>query len=258
MSMPNSLTTDVLPQQAIDKMKTGVLPVDRLKEMYRKMLLIRRVEESLLEMAESGKIGGAMHTAIGHEAKVRQIWPNRIQNGVAIPPQEDLPDLCLAPDTGEVANHSCPVQPRVPLLPAHPGGDDRVPAVRTHDHLCTIGGPDASLPPSDPNHADAFPEEITRLKPALNADAGTPGRLLQQRVQASAREAQSVDHAAGIRCVAGGEDPATGRVDQHSRQGTPPGRLYGLPHAEPRQEMQATGAQVLPADFQRWGGGLVQ
>jgi pyruvate dehydrogenase E1 component alpha subunit len=28
----------------------------------------RRVEESLLELAESGKIGGAMHTAIGHEA----------------------------------------------------------------------------------------------------------------------------------------------------------------------------------------------
>jgi pyruvate dehydrogenase E1 component alpha subunit len=35
--------------------------------MYRKMFLIRRVEESLLELAESGKIGGAMHTAIGHE-----------------------------------------------------------------------------------------------------------------------------------------------------------------------------------------------
>ena len=35
--------------------------------MYRQMVLIRRVEESLLELAESGKIGGAMHTAIGHE-----------------------------------------------------------------------------------------------------------------------------------------------------------------------------------------------
>ena len=35
--------------------------------MYRRMYLIRRVEESLLELAESGKIGGAMHTAIGHE-----------------------------------------------------------------------------------------------------------------------------------------------------------------------------------------------
>jgi pyruvate dehydrogenase E1 component alpha subunit len=44
------------------------LPLDRLKEMYRTMVLIRRVEESLLELAESGKIGGAMHTAIGHEA----------------------------------------------------------------------------------------------------------------------------------------------------------------------------------------------
>jgi pyruvate dehydrogenase E1 component alpha subunit len=31
------------------------------------MYTIRRVEESLLELAESGKIGGAMHTAIGHE-----------------------------------------------------------------------------------------------------------------------------------------------------------------------------------------------
>lgn len=37
-------------------------------EMYRSMLLIRRVEESLLDLAESGQIGGAMHTAIGHEA----------------------------------------------------------------------------------------------------------------------------------------------------------------------------------------------
>jgi pyruvate dehydrogenase E1 component alpha subunit len=31
------------------------------------MVRIRRVEESLLALAESGKIGGAMHTAIGHE-----------------------------------------------------------------------------------------------------------------------------------------------------------------------------------------------
>jgi pyruvate dehydrogenase E1 component alpha subunit len=40
---------------------------DQLLPMYRTMFLIRRVEESLLELAESGKIGGAMHTAIGHE-----------------------------------------------------------------------------------------------------------------------------------------------------------------------------------------------
>jgi len=49
-------------------MPPGALPTDRLKSMYRVMFLIRRVEESLLQMAESGKIGGAMHTAIGHEA----------------------------------------------------------------------------------------------------------------------------------------------------------------------------------------------
>lgn len=51
--------------------KSGVkatkLPIEKLTEMYRTMLLIRRMEESLLELAESGKIGGAMHTAIGHE-----------------------------------------------------------------------------------------------------------------------------------------------------------------------------------------------
>lgn len=40
---------------------------EQLLPMYRSMFLIRRVEESLLELAESGKIGGAMHTAIGHE-----------------------------------------------------------------------------------------------------------------------------------------------------------------------------------------------
>jgi TPP-dependent pyruvate/acetoin dehydrogenase alpha subunit len=40
----------------------------QLAQMYRTMFLIRRVEESLLELVEAGKIGGAMHTAIGHEA----------------------------------------------------------------------------------------------------------------------------------------------------------------------------------------------
>ena len=47
---------------------TVVLPIEQLLAMYRTIFLIRRVEESLLELAESGKIGGAMHTAIGHEA----------------------------------------------------------------------------------------------------------------------------------------------------------------------------------------------
>jgi pyruvate dehydrogenase E1 component alpha subunit len=46
--------------------------------MYRTMFLIRRVEESLLELAESGKIGGAMHTAIGHEGNaVGAAWALR-------------------------------------------------------------------------------------------------------------------------------------------------------------------------------------
>ncbi len=66
--MPNSLASGVLPERALTKLKAGVLELSQLKDMYRKMYLIRRVEESLLEMAESGKIGGAMHTAIGHEA----------------------------------------------------------------------------------------------------------------------------------------------------------------------------------------------
>ena len=66
--MTTSLATNVLPNQAEVTLKKSVLPTDTLKDMYRRMVLIRRVEESLLRMAESGKIGGAMHTAIGHEA----------------------------------------------------------------------------------------------------------------------------------------------------------------------------------------------
>ncbi len=62
-----SLTTDLLPSEAATAIQAEQLPVETLKEMYHVMLLIRRVEESLLQMAESGKIGGAMHTAIGHE-----------------------------------------------------------------------------------------------------------------------------------------------------------------------------------------------
>lgn len=66
--MPKSLQTDLLSAAATDRHAEGVLPTEQLKTMYRQMFLIRRVEESLLAMAESGKIGGAMHTAIGHEA----------------------------------------------------------------------------------------------------------------------------------------------------------------------------------------------
>jgi TPP-dependent pyruvate/acetoin dehydrogenase alpha subunit len=53
---------------AADDYAPGVLPTEKLLEMYQMMFLIRRVEESLLALAEKGDIGGAMHTAIGHEA----------------------------------------------------------------------------------------------------------------------------------------------------------------------------------------------
>ena len=66
--MSTSLTTDLPSSQAATSLDHVDLPTDQLKEMYRIMVLIRRVEESLLDLAESGKIGGAMHTAIGHEA----------------------------------------------------------------------------------------------------------------------------------------------------------------------------------------------
>lgn len=62
-----SLRTDAPSSSAATELGEGVLPVEQLTQMYRTMFLIRRVEESLLELAESGKIGGAMHTAIGHE-----------------------------------------------------------------------------------------------------------------------------------------------------------------------------------------------
>lgn len=62
-----SLRTDAPSSAAASDLGEGTLSTDQLLEMYRKMVLIRRVEESLLELAESGKIGGAMHTAIGHE-----------------------------------------------------------------------------------------------------------------------------------------------------------------------------------------------
>ena len=63
-----SLQGSIPSAQAAVATPTVELPNDELLRMYRQMVLIRRVEESLLELAESGKIGGAMHTAIGHEA----------------------------------------------------------------------------------------------------------------------------------------------------------------------------------------------
>lgn len=62
-----SLRTDAPSTAAAADLAEGVLPTEQLVQMYRTMFLIRRVEESLLELAEAGKIGGAMHTAIGHE-----------------------------------------------------------------------------------------------------------------------------------------------------------------------------------------------
>lgn len=66
--MPKSSNAEVLARDAATQLEVEQLPNDQLKKMYRTMLLIRRIEESLLQAAEEGKIGGAMHTAIGHEA----------------------------------------------------------------------------------------------------------------------------------------------------------------------------------------------
>lgn len=62
-----SLKASVPSAKAAVSEPTAPLATEQLLSMYRMMFLIRRVEESLLELAESGKIGGAMHTAIGHE-----------------------------------------------------------------------------------------------------------------------------------------------------------------------------------------------
>ncbi|MXZ21357.1 MAG: thiamine pyrophosphate-dependent dehydrogenase E1 component subunit alpha [Caldilineaceae bacterium SB0665_bin_25] len=63
-----SITTDVLPSDSASELVVPALPTDLLLEMYRKAVTIRLMEEALLAAAEEGQIGGAMHTAIGHEA----------------------------------------------------------------------------------------------------------------------------------------------------------------------------------------------
>jgi pyruvate dehydrogenase E1 component alpha subunit len=63
-----SLDASIPSTEAASDIEPASLSKDQLLEMYRAIYLIRRVEESLLDLAESGKIGGAMHTAIGHEA----------------------------------------------------------------------------------------------------------------------------------------------------------------------------------------------
>lgn len=65
---PASITTDVLPTDSATELAVPALPTDLLLEMYRKAVTIRLMEEALLAAAEEGQIGGAMHTAIGHEA----------------------------------------------------------------------------------------------------------------------------------------------------------------------------------------------
>ncbi len=66
--MPKSSNTEALAKEAATQIEVEQLPNDQLQEMYTMMYMIRRIEESLLQAAEEGKIGGAMHSAIGHEA----------------------------------------------------------------------------------------------------------------------------------------------------------------------------------------------
>ena len=63
-----SITTDALPSMSAADLDVQALPTELLLEMYQKALTIRLMEEALLAEAEEGHIGGAMHTAIGHEA----------------------------------------------------------------------------------------------------------------------------------------------------------------------------------------------
>ena len=81
--MSISIQADVLPSNAATMIEAVALSNEQLTMMYRTMFLIRRVEESLLQLAESGKIGGAMHTAIGHEA-------NAVGTAVALRPDDYL------------------------------------------------------------------------------------------------------------------------------------------------------------------------
>ncbi len=68
LATPASITTDILPSDSATDLEVPALPTESLLEMYRKALAIRLMEEALLAAAEEGQIGGAMHTAIGHEA----------------------------------------------------------------------------------------------------------------------------------------------------------------------------------------------
>ncbi len=81
--MSTSIQADKPSSQAATAIAADELSNEQLTQMYRTMYLIRRVEESLLELAESGKIGGAMHTAIGHEG-------NAVGTAAALHPDDYL------------------------------------------------------------------------------------------------------------------------------------------------------------------------
>lgn len=83
MSKIISMDASVPSSQALNGQEHGILSTDQLIQMYRTIVLIRRVEESLLQLATSGKIGGAMHTAIGHEA-------NAVGTAAALRPDDYL------------------------------------------------------------------------------------------------------------------------------------------------------------------------
>lgn len=83
MSPIISMDASIPSSQALNGLEHSVLATDQLLQMYRTMVLIRRVEESLLQLATSGKIGGAMHTAIGHEA-------NAVGTAAALRPDDYL------------------------------------------------------------------------------------------------------------------------------------------------------------------------
>lgn len=83
MSPIISMDASIPSSRALNGLAHNVLATDQLLQMYRTMVLIRRVEESLLQLATSGKIGGAMHTAIGHEA-------NAVGTAAALRPDDYL------------------------------------------------------------------------------------------------------------------------------------------------------------------------
>jgi TPP-dependent pyruvate/acetoin dehydrogenase alpha subunit len=83
MTKAASLDASVLSSAVANDFKSDVLSTEKLIEMYHTMFLIRRVEESLLTLAKSGKIGGAMHTADGHEA-------NAVGSAAALHPDDYL------------------------------------------------------------------------------------------------------------------------------------------------------------------------